>query len=428
MSFRYRLPIYVSTMDRNFTYLLILSCVIRIAFFSYGIYQDNHFKVKYTDIDYHVFNDAGHYVYLGLSPYLRHTYRYTPLLSWLFTINHYFNYLHLTKIIFMLFDILTGIVIYCLLPSKNSSWQCCKITSLWLLNPMVITISTRGNAETILCFLVMLTILTLKNRWFGLSSLLFGLSIHFKIYPIIYAIPITIYLFYSLKENKYVVIFNYGLMTLVTIIILNIVMFKMYWFEFLDQTYFYHVYRFDHRHNFSIWNQLLYMDSALTTSTSSLSKNAFIPQLLVVILVGAYNLWIPDFQNMIKKRSRHLRILCNILFIQTFAFVTFNKVCTSQYFIWYLIFLPFYIEITHLSTMRLITMLLVWIVSQAVWLNEGYKLEFLGKNNFYPGLFMGNVVFFLGNCWIMGQFITDLRSRHFNSRRHKVVHKKVVSN
>lgn len=398
-------------MDKKVAGLLVLSCLIRLVFFSYGIYQDAHYKVKYTDIDYHVFNDAGMYAYYGQSPYLRDTYRYTPLLSWLFMANHYFESFHLAKLIFVVFDVLTGIIILRLLPRKMASMTRCKVAALWLLNPMVITISTRGNAETILCFLVMLVVLALKNRYYFLGSLLFGLSIHLKIYPIIYALPITVYLFNALKENRYVVIFNFGLITLITIMLLNVLMFQMYGYEFLDQTYFYHVYRFDHRHNFSIWNQLLYFDSAKSAG-SLLAKFAFVPQLSIVSLLGAYFLWIPDFAQVVHKRSRHLRVLCNILFMQTFAFVTFNKVCTSQYFIWYMVFLPFYAEGTCLSLRRLGAMLAIWIGAQAAWLNEGYKLEFLGKNVFWPGLFVGNVVFFFGNTWILGQFITDMRTRY----------------
>lgn len=402
-------------MDRQIVYLLVLSCIIRVVFFSYGIYQDTHYKVKYTDIDYHVFHDAGYYVYNGLSPYLRDTYRYTPLLSWIFLINHYYQRFHLTKLIFIVFDILTGVFILKLLPKKISSLSKIKLLSLWLLNPMVITISTRGNAETILCFLVLLTILAFKNEYYKLGSFLFGLCIHFKIYPIIYALPITVYLFYSLKhEKKYLTIFKVGFITLVTILSLNGLMFQLYGYEFLDQTYFYHIYRFDHRHNFAIWNQLLYFDSAMTTS-STLSKFAFLPQLAIIALIGCYNLWIPNFKQAIRVKATHLSILVNVLFIQTFAFVTFNKVCTSQYFIWYLVFLPFYLQGSQLSTYRLITMLAVWILSQAVWLNEGYKLEFLGQNVFYPGLLVGNIVVFLGNVWILGQFIEDMKTRQYNT-------------
>jgi GPI mannosyltransferase 1 subunit M len=43
-----------------------------------------------------------------------------------------------------------------------------------------------------------------------------------------------------------------------------------------------------------------------------------------------------------------------------------------------------------------------------LWLFEGYRLEFLGKQTFVPGLWMAGLVFFAANCWILGIVIADV--------------------
>jgi phosphatidylinositol glycan class M len=53
----------------------------------------------------------------------------------------------------------------------------------WFYNPITITIASRGNAESIMSFLVLAFILLLKNNYFLMSGLVYALSIHFKIYP-----------------------------------------------------------------------------------------------------------------------------------------------------------------------------------------------------------------------------------------------------
>lgn len=45
--------------------------------------------------------------------------------------------------------------------------------------------------------------------------------------------------------------------------------------------------------------------------------------------------------------------------------------------------------------------------SQALWLQQGYQLEFLGNSTFVPGLWAGGVLFFLTNIWILGIIISD---------------------
>lgn len=377
-------------------WLVLSSLLLRIGFFIFGIYQDAHMQVKYTDIDYYVFQDAAGYVFNNGSPFMRDTYRYTPLLSWLLVPNHYFGWIHYGKILFIVFDLITGIIIMKQLSGRpKANW----LASIWLLNPMVITISTRGNAESILGFMVMSILYWLQKGQLVFAGLIYGISIHFKIYPIIYSLPISIYTYNRYRDYKWFYkLLKIGSSTLIGFLGCTLWMYQIYGHEFLENAFLYHLFRTDHRHNFSIWNLLLYFDSA-RPEKSSLSKVAFIPQLLITASISILQWWNPSFEN-----------LPCVLFVQTFAFVTFNKVCTSQYFIWYLIFLPLYISRSNISPLKGVVMLAVWGATQGLWLLQGYRLEFLGQNVFFPDLLATSAAFFLGNVWILGQFIEDIKS------------------
>lgn len=107
------------------------------------------------------------------------------------------------------------------------------------------------------------------------------------------------------------------------------------------------------------------------------------------------------------------RDLAGAMLAQTFAFVTFNKVCTSQYFLWYMVFLPFYLPNSiFIRRPRLgLSALIGWIVGQAAWLQQGYQLEFLGHSTFVPGLWLSTMLFFIVNCWILGLIVSDVATR-----------------
>jgi GPI mannosyltransferase 1 subunit M len=172
-----------------------------------------------------------------------------------------------------------------------------------------------------------------------------------------------------------------------------------YGYPFLQHTYLHHVTRIDHRHNFSPYNTLLYLSSSPSSNTSgslNLESLAFLPQLLLSTLL------IPLF---LAKRS-----LPGTMLAQTFAFVTFNKVCTSQYFLWYLVFLPLYLPYSSFtrSPRNGLLALGTWIATQALWLAQGYQLEFLGKSTFVPGLWLAELAFFLVDCGILGVIVEDV--------------------
>jgi len=59
--------------------IIAIGGIIRLALILYGDWQDRHMDVKYTDVDYRVFEDAARHVWEGGSPYDRATYRYSPL-------------------------------------------------------------------------------------------------------------------------------------------------------------------------------------------------------------------------------------------------------------------------------------------------------------------------------------------------------------
>ena len=80
-----------------------------------------------------------------------------------------------------------------------------------------------------------------------------------------------------------------------------------------------------------------------------------------------------------KQFGSHPSDLPFCLFAQTFVFVAYNKVVTSQYFLWYLSLLPLVFPARiRLTRSEMATLLLLWGFTQASWLLPAYFLEFKG--------------------------------------------------
>ncbi|KAK3900684.1 PIG-M-domain-containing protein [Staphylotrichum tortipilum] len=420
--------------------LYLSAAFLRVVFLLYGLWQDANSPVKYTDIDYLVFTDASRFVSRGQSPYERETYRYTPILAWLLlptahvTGNPLLDVALFSsgKVLFAAADLLAGWLLERVLAKSMDAAAARKFAAIWLLNPMVATISTRGSSEGLLGVLVMALLSTVVAKRVTLAGVLLGFSVHFKIYPFIYAPAIVWWMdrermsgpkastkkpqaATSLVSQALAFVtptrLQLAITSLATFLSLNLAMFAVYGPPFLHQTYLHHITRIDHRHNFSPYNTQLYLASAsassalpgaaTTTDTPSIriESIAFLPQLLLSCVL------IP--LAMAKKD------LPAAMLAQTFAFVAFNKVCTSQYLLWYMVLLPLYLpRSSFLQNPRLgITALVLWVAAQGLWLQQGYGLEFLGRSVFVPGLWAASLGFFGVNCWILGVIISDVGRR-----------------
>ncbi|KAJ6307454.1 hypothetical protein OIU76_017281 [Salix suchowensis] len=299
---------------------------------------------------------------------------------------------------------------------------------VWLLNPFTFTIGTRGNCEPIVCAMILWIIICLINGNVVQAAIWYGLVVHFRIYPIIYALPIILVLDpHSFQSGQKPCLVNWksskdntsysrkgvsevdGVWTaLKTIFTRGRIMFAMvsgsvfilctglffflYRWEFLNEALLYHLTRTDPRHNFSIYFYHIYLHVEHEFSVVE-KLISFLPQLIVQLVLI----------------FRFAQDLLFCLFLQTVAFVAFNKVITAQYFVWFFCLLPL---ILPWSKMKLkwegLSCVVLWMGAQTHWLLWGYLLEFKGKNVFLQ-LWLAGLVFLAANTFLLIMFIRHHR-------------------
>ncbi|KAH1237356.1 GPI mannosyltransferase 1 [Glycine max] len=401
--------------------LLLFSAIFRVILIVYGEWQDAHMEVRYTDVDYLVFSDAAALMAVGDSPYKRTTYRYSPLLAFLLIPN---SFIHRSwgKFLFSASDLLVGYFIYYILKLRKVPENLCNYSVMtWLFNPFTFTIGTRGNCEPIVCAVVLWIIICLMKGNVLQSAFWYGLVVHFRIYPIIYSIPIILVLdpnFFPSNQkpvlrnwsavqgerpkdgcgqhtlhNLFKNIFTrnrliFGLVSGLVFLFCTGLFFCLYEWEFLHEALLYHLTRTDPRHNFSIYFYHIYLHYGQDTSVVE-KLISFLPQFFVqLVLIFCF-----------------AQDLTFCLFVQTVAFVAFNKVITAQYFVWFFCLLPL---ILPWSKMKLrwdgLSCILVWIGAQTHWLMWGYLLEFKGKNVFLQ-LWAAGLLFLAANIFILVMII-----------------------
>ena len=192
----------------NPTAVFSTAILLRAVLIAWSRHQDAHSAVKYTDIDYFVFTDAARFVAHGESPYARDTYRYTPLLAWLLVpTTVWFEF---GKVLFAAADILAGWLLVRILTQHYglATDAATKYAAVWLLNPIVAGISTRGSCEGLLGVLAASLLLAVLQRSIACAGIILGFAVHFKIYPFIYASSLVWYLDTAPADTKNGTILN----------------------------------------------------------------------------------------------------------------------------------------------------------------------------------------------------------------------------
>ena len=144
---------------------------------------------------------------------------------------------------------------------------------MWLFNPIIIAMSTRGSNDNIISLLVFLSVWLLLKRWYIFSGFFYGLSVHFKIYPIIYCFVFYFYIdcgrqmvtkhglpYRAINFNGFFTLnrIKFTLASAGTFIGFTALFYYIYGWEFLHESYLYHFTRKDHRHNNSVYYYLIY--------------------------------------------------------------------------------------------------------------------------------------------------------------------------
>ncbi|BET00036.1 Mannosyltransferase (PIG-M) [Nesidiocoris tenuis] len=381
----------------------VVGLIVRLALIAYGAAQDEVSEVQYTDVDYKVFTDAARHVLDGGNPYDRHTYRYSPIVAYLM-IPNLLVHQNFGKILFALSDVAVAILLYKILKMQGfSNRNSTRYSLFWLYNPLTIVIGTRGNGDTLASLLVLLTLYFMERRNYWLTGLLQGVSIHFRLYPIIFSLPLYISVD-SQSGNRFLKMFmpNRNRLTLVASCLASLLgltglFYALYGYDFLHESLLYHLKRTDIRHNYSVYFYLQYLTYNAPDAYEIVDKLLMIvPQVSLLIVFPVLYCY---------RRHLHFCLLC-----LAYVVVMFNSVLTCQYFIWYLSLVPLALPFLQVSLKELMLVSNFWFVAQAAWLLPAYLLEFKSMET-YLYIWIQCLVFFWANVTVLTSLIRNYRKK-----------------
>jgi len=384
---------------------MVAAALLRLLMIGVAEVQDRLAEVAYTDIDYQVFSEAAESVALGLSPYEGRTpllqadatrYRYSPLLAYILLPN---IWLHKAwgKLLFSGLDLVAALVLRAWLeryaghdPTTVKVGLC-----LWLFNPFCFTISTRGSGESVVVLLIYGCFWALHvQRRIPLAGCLLGLAVHWRLYPVIFGLPLALSLgpprrcrwpWQRLLHSGGIL---FGAVTFGVFVALGALFALIYGREFLEGAYLYHSRRLDPQHNFSVY---FYPTALFLEDKSGLFPNiarfAALPQFALCFWLG----WSEaDLGPSVAP------------LLQAIALVATNKVLTAQYFVWWWAMLPLALPWLSWRRWAFGRSLLLWAVGEVHWLLWAYLLEFR-RWPVRPGVWGASCAFLAAHLWLLSE-------------------------
>lgn len=337
------------------------------------------------------------------------TCRYTPLLAYLLIPN---VTLHIVwgKLLFAAADIVAAVLLHRLVAAKVAARPypepSCGLptaaAALWLCNPYTATISTRGNGDSLVVVMQLLTLHLLRpvhnaSTFQGLTQrvarlvfspaqcgyrltqdlplgraaaagAVFGLLVHWRVFPVLYGPCLVAHLHRAAggRPGRWLaacVVF--GAAALAVFGGLGALFYNIYGSQFAHEAFLYHAARHDPRHSFSPHFLLTYLTRFSTPPPPAVppwldAGAAALPALAAVVCAAAWRLQLEA-----------------AFLVTTMAFVAFNKVSTAQYFVWFFGLLPAVLpELLHGSAGMQVVAAAGWVATQLLWLGGGYLLEF----------------------------------------------------
>ena len=364
-------------------------------------------QLEYTDVDYKVFVYASE---AADGPYAREDYKYPPFLAWLMHGNALLGTALFGKGVFCLADAASVFLIHDLsvataLSSTKETRALQASAAAWMqaLNVPAMVICSRGNADSLTNFLVLLLLRQGCVRGDETAAgVVLGLLVYLRLYPVIYVPIVLLSLPPSLRARM-----RFGTSLALSFAFWFTLSFLLYGWDYVNAAILFHFTRQDARHNFSPWFYQQYLcqnavlegchDMGITFWTFLCAGLKHLPLIVqgatVLLLAWRFTRPGPEPEPGSGSEHRHMRLLKG-LFLTTATFVHLNTVSTAQYFSWYLCFLPLLVcgGQKEPSQRALYGYFGAYVGALAVWLLLALALEFHGVETFFP-LFLASLTF-----------------------------------